>query len=71
MVRTGKIVRRHCSALARNTFYKGDMKQRRDILTRVSMGDASPFVIKGDVPTFMMGNRMEDAPALMIKGDAS
>jgi hypothetical protein len=71
MVRTGKIVRRHCSALAGNVFYKGDMKQRRDILTRVSMGDAPPFVIKEDVPTFMMGDRMEETPALMIKGDVS
>jgi hypothetical protein len=33
------------------------------------MGDASAFVIKGDTPTFVMGDGMGDTPAFMIKGD--
>jgi hypothetical protein len=33
------------------------------------MGDAPAFVIKGDMPAFMMGDRMGDAPAFVIKGD--
>jgi hypothetical protein len=34
------------------------------------MGDAPTFIIKGDTPTFVMGDRMEDVPAFVIKGDA-
>jgi hypothetical protein len=34
------------------------------------MGDASAFMIKGDVPTFVMGDGMGFAPAFVIKGDA-
>jgi hypothetical protein len=33
------------------------------------MGDASAFVIKGDVPAFVMGDGMGDASAFVIKGD--
>jgi hypothetical protein len=28
------------------------------------------FVIKGDMPAFVMGDGMGDAPAFVIKGDA-
>jgi hypothetical protein len=34
------------------------------------MGDVFTFVIKEDAHAFMMGDRMGDAPAFMIKGDA-
>jgi hypothetical protein len=33
------------------------------------MGDTPAFVIKGDAPTFVMGDGMGDAPTFMIKGD--
>jgi hypothetical protein len=33
------------------------------------MGDVSAFVIKGDVPAFVMGDGMGDASAFVIKGD--
>jgi hypothetical protein len=34
------------------------------------MGDATAFVIKGDAPAFVMGDRMGDTPAFVIKEDA-
>jgi hypothetical protein len=39
-------------------------------LSIYGMGDASAFMIKGDVPTFVMGDGMGFAPAFVIKGDA-
>jgi hypothetical protein len=39
-------------------------------LSIYGMGDVSTFVIKGDAPTFVMGDRMGYALAFMINGDA-
>jgi hypothetical protein len=33
------------------------------------MGDTPAFMIKGDTPTFVMGDRMGDALTFVIKGD--
>jgi hypothetical protein len=35
------------------------------------MGGTPAFVIKGDAPTFVMGDGMRDTSAFVIKGDAS
>jgi hypothetical protein len=34
------------------------------------MGGVPTFIINGDTPSFMMGDRMRDAPTSVIKGDA-
>jgi hypothetical protein len=34
------------------------------------MGDTSTFVRKGDTPAFVMGDRIRDASAFVIKGGA-
>jgi hypothetical protein len=38
-------------------------------LSIYGMGDVPTFVIKGDAPTFVMGDGMRDTPAFVIKGD--
>jgi hypothetical protein len=38
-------------------------------LSIYGMRDAPAFVIKGDAPTFVMGDGMRDTTAFVIKGD--
>jgi hypothetical protein len=38
-------------------------------LSICGMGDTPRFMIKGDMPAFMMGDGLGDAPAFVIKGD--
>jgi hypothetical protein len=47
-----------------------EMRHSNTRLSIYRMGDAPTFMIKGDMPTFMMGDGMGDAPTFMIKGDA-
>jgi hypothetical protein len=61
MVRTSeeqsKIGRRHCSALAGSTLFKGMQNEMRHFNVRLSiygMGDAPAFVIKGVTSAFVM-----------------
>jgi hypothetical protein len=46
-----------------------EMHLSNDHLYIYGMGYAPAFMIKGDAPAFVMGDRMGDAPAFMIKGD--
>jgi hypothetical protein len=47
------------------------MRHSNARLSIYGMGDTSAFGIKGDVPAFVMGDRIEDASAFVIKGDTS
>jgi hypothetical protein len=39
-------------------------------LSLYGMGDAPTFMKKGDAPSFLMGDEMEDMPFFVIIGDA-
>jgi hypothetical protein len=50
--------------------YKTETCHSNARLSIYRMEDTPAFVIKGDTPTFMMGDGMGDTPAFVIKGDA-
>jgi hypothetical protein len=45
------------------------MRHSNTHLSIYGMGDTSAFMIKGDAPTFVMGDGMGDVSAFVIKGD--
>jgi hypothetical protein len=45
-----------------------EMHQSNARLSIYGMGDVPAFMIKGDVPTFVMEQRMGDVSTFMIKG---
>jgi hypothetical protein len=70
----GKIGRHHCSTLAGSVLFKGgyetEARHSNAHLSIYGMREAPAFVIKGDTPTFVIGNGMVDVPTFGIKGDA-
>jgi hypothetical protein len=50
--------------------YETEARHSNAHLSIYGTRDAPAFMIKGDTPTFVMGNGMVDVPAFVIKGDA-